>query len=182
MPPRSKVSLLPPQVQDELNRRLIAGSFSNYNGLESWLEEQGFAIGKSSLQRYGTRFEERCKALKLATDQAKAIVAEAGDDEGAMNDALIRLVQEKSFNLLMDLDVDPEQIEFPKLVRAIADVGRTGIKQKEWAAKARQKALADAASAAQQAARRKGISEETAEFIRKQILGIGDDQSAATAV
>lgn len=181
MPRRPSVELLPELVRADLNSRLITGGFAGYDQLAEWLESKGFQISRSALHRYGQKFEERCQALKLATDQAKAIVAEAGDDEGAMNEALIRLVQEKSFNLLMDLQVDPEMVEFPKLVRAIADVGRTGIKQKEWAAKARKAAFEEAAKAAHTAARKKGISEETADWIRKQILGIDDGPAQSPA-
>lgn len=176
MPKRKAVDLLPELIRSDLNSRLIAGGFSGYEALSEWLQAKGFGISKSALHRYGTKFEERCQSLKLATDQAKAIVAESPDDEGAMNEALIRLVQEKSFNLLMDLEIDPETIEFPKLVRAIADSSRASVGQKKYRAEVRKTTLDEAASAAHKAARKKGISEDTADFIRRQILGIGDGQ------
>ena len=42
MPPRSKVSKLPDAIQRELEQRLIANGFSDYDGLAAWLDEQGF--------------------------------------------------------------------------------------------------------------------------------------------
>ncbi len=124
MPARSKVDLLPEDVRQALEQRLIAQSFSGYESLAEFLQEKGFEIAKSSLHRWGTRFEERVRALKIATDQAKAIVEASPDDEGAMTDALMRLTQEKLFGVLLDLEVDPETIELPKLTRAIADLSR----------------------------------------------------------
>jgi hypothetical protein len=176
MPRRAATDLLPELVRADLNSRLIASGFSGYEQLAEWLESKGFVISRSALHRYGQKFEDRCAALKLATDQAKAIVAEAGDDEGAMNEALIRLVQEKSFNLLMDLQIDPEVVEFPKLVRAIADVGRTGIKQKEWAAKARQQALDDVAKKVEELQKGKDgkhkLDAATLKRVREEIYGL----------
>lgn len=172
MPRRKAVDLLPELLRSDLNSRLIAGGFAGYEALAAWLEKQGFGISKSALHRYGIKFEERCQALKLATEQAKAIVAENPDDEGAMNEALIRLVQEKSFNLLIDLELDPTEVEFPKLVRAIADVGRTSVNQKKWAAEARKAALVEAASTAGEIARKAGASPALIESIKSGLLGI----------
>ncbi len=172
MPRRNAVDLLPELVRSNLNSRLVAGSFSGYEELAAWLEKEGFGISKSALHRYGQKFEERCQALKVATDQAKAIVAESSDDEGAMNEALIRLVQEKSFNLLMDLELDPTEVEFPKLVRAIADVSRASVKQKQWQRDARKEALAQAAATAESTAQKAGASADLIQRIKADILGI----------
>ena len=101
MPQRSAISQLPEEIQLELNRRLVANSFSDYQGLSEWLEELGFEISRSSVHRHGHLFEEKLIAIKIATEQAKAIATAAGDEEGAMNDALIRLIQQKAFDVLV---------------------------------------------------------------------------------
>lgn len=143
MPARSKVDLLPEDVRQALERRLIAQSFSGYESLESWLEEKGYEITKSSLHRWGSRFEDRVRALKVATDQAKAIVEASPDDDGAMTDALMRLTQEKLFGVLLDLEVDPETIDVTKLTRAVADLGRGTITLRRYQQEARAKIAAD---------------------------------------
>lgn len=171
MPPRSKVELLPEAVRDELNKRLIANSFSDYVGLSDWLMEQGFEIKKSALAHYGAAFEERCAALRVATQQAKAIVAEVGDDEDAMSDALMSLAKERIFTILKDLQVDPAKANLASITKAIAQLGRASVNQKKFATEVREKAKA-AADAAAKIARKGGLSKEASDEIRAAILGI----------
>ena len=137
MPPRAKVTELPKELRDWLDQALISNGFSDYHQLAAALAGQGHSIGKSSLQRYGSVLERRVAQLKLATDQAKAIVKASPDDEGAMNDALIRLTQEKVFNVLLELEVDPETVNINKLTRSIADLARSSVSQKRLAAEAK---------------------------------------------
>lgn len=179
MPPRSAVSQLPDEVREDLNRRLVASQFSDYEGLTRWLAEKGYAIGRSSVGRYGKKFEERIKTLKLVTEQAKAVVAEAPDDDNAVNAALIKLAQERAFGVLMELELDPETIEFPKLMRAIADMGRASVQQQKFAAEARNAALDAAAKKIGSVAKKNGVSDETIDLFRREILGIKDEPARA---
>src|SRR5690606_6677096 len=119
--------LLPEAIRGELDGRLVAGGFAGYEALSDWLGEQGFEISKSALHRYGAQFEDRVSALKLATDQARAIVAESPDDEGTMSEALMRLVQEKLFSILLEMEVDPAKVNLNSLARSVAELGRASV-------------------------------------------------------
>lgn len=153
-----------------MDRRLIAGGFSGYQELADWLREQGFELSRSALHRYGQQFENRLAALKIATEQARAITEAVGDEEGVMGDALTRLAQEKAFQVLVEME-DAGEVSLPKLGRMIADLNRTSIAQKKWMAEMRKKAAA-AAESVVKTARQGGLSDEKAEEIRKKILGI----------
>lgn len=131
MPSRSKISQLPSEIQEELNRKLVENGFSNHEGLESWLNDNGFQISRSSIQRHSQEFEKKLAALKLATDQAKAVVDGSPDDEGAMSEALIRLMQQKAFDTLINLSGD-QDISLSALGRMIADLSRASIGQKKF--------------------------------------------------
>lgn len=134
---RSKVDLLPDDVLGELNAKLVAGRFTGFEALEEWLAGKGFAIGKSSLHRYGSRFEEQINRLKRTSEMAKAIVAEAPDDENAMNAALTRMVQHRLFELVEKLELDGVEVDpadLPKIARAVAEIGRGSIAQLKFAA------------------------------------------------
>lgn len=137
MPARSRVLELPKELRDWLDQALIANGFSDYKQLAGALEVQGHKIGKSSLQRYGSVLEQRLHTLKVATDQANAIVKASPDDEGAMSEALIRLTQQQLFDVLLNLQVDPETINLPKLTKSIADLARSSVTTKRYAAEAR---------------------------------------------
>ena len=171
MPPRSIVDSLPNDVRAELDARLIRSGFADYRGLADWLTEQGYGIRKSALQNYGSNFEDRCAALRMATQQAKAIVAESTDDEGAMSEALMRLVQEKLFGVLMEMEVDVAKLNLSSVAKAIAELGRATVTQKKYAQEVRERASAAAESAAK-IAKKGGLSADAVAEIRGAILGI----------
>lgn len=160
-------------MRKTLDRKLVSGGFAGYEALSAWIEAQGFEISKSALHRYGQDFEERLGALKLATEQARAIVAESGDDEGSVNEALIRLLQERLFGVLVDMNMAEDgAIELlPKIGRAIADVGRASVQQKKFRQEVQERAKATAEEAVA-TVKRAGLSDEAAEQIKKAILGI----------
>ncbi len=171
MPPRSKVDQLPEEIRQTLNQKLIWNSFGNYTELAAWLEQEGYKISRSAIHAYGQSFEERVDALQIATEQARALVESSPDDDDAMGNALVRLTQEKLFQLLMKLQVDPKKISLPQLTRAIADLGRVSVVQKKWRSAVRE-ATAKAAASVEKVVREGGLSKETAAWARREILGI----------
>lgn len=172
MPRRSKVEGLPPEVKAWLDQALVQNNFSNYELLSAELAKHGYTISRSGLHRYGQKFEERLKTLRLVTEQARAVVQATPDEDGAVNDALVRLTQEKMFSILMEMSVDPDAVDLPKLARAVAELGRASVAQKRWQAEARKQALADAAKEAGEAAKSVGLTDAAAELIQKRILGV----------
>ncbi|MBP5056356.1 DUF3486 family protein [Pseudomonas chlororaphis] len=169
MPPRSKVASLPKAVKDWLDKALAENNFSEYESLAAELSAQGYSISKSALHRYGQDFESKLSALKMASEQARAVVAAAPDEEGAVNEALMRLVQEHLFKLLMS---DGGKLDLPKVAKAVAELGKASVVQKKWAAETevRRAALQDAASRVDAAAEARGLSAEEASFWREQVL------------
>lgn len=168
MPPRSKVAALPAEVKAWLDQALVENNFAGYEALAEELTARGFSIGKSALHRYGQNFEERLSALKLASEQARAVVAAAPDEEGAVNEALMRLVQEHLFKLLMS---EEGKIDLPKVAKAVAELGRASVVQKKWQAEVRAKAEA-AASQVEKIAKKGGLDAATVAEIRREILGV----------
>ncbi len=74
MAPPSKVSRLPQDLRDELNRRILANGFAGYDELESWLnaelEKRGLSmtISRSAIHREGRKLEalgERVRAMRM---------------------------------------------------------------------------------------------------------------------
>lgn len=174
MPKRSKVTGLPEKIRAELDKRLIRKGFGGYTELSAWLAEQGYEISRSSLHRYGQEFEEKLAAIKIATEQARAITEAAGDREGAMTDALIRLIQQKSFDVLVGLSGEKGKENLPKMGIMIARLASAAVKQKKWMEEARRAALTEAAEKIGKTAKREGVSEKTIQKIRRDLLGMAD--------
>lgn len=170
MPPRSKVDKLPAAVKAWLDNALIEGNFSGYELLEAELKARGFDIGKSSLHRYGQEFEDKLAAIRIATEQAKAITDAIPDDAGAMNDALIRLVQQKAFDTLVNLE---EGASIKDIGLMVARLSNASVKQKQWAADAREKLNARMDAMENEARNGKGTFDlDTLRRVREELYGI----------
>lgn len=172
MAPRSKIARLPKPFKEWLDQALSENGFSDYELLAAELKARGFDISKSAIHRYGQEFEQRLQTLKMASEQAKAIVSASPDDEGAVSEALMRLVQEKLFQVMLDFKVDPDKpLNIASAAKAVAELTRATVSQKKWQGEVREKANA-AADAVEAIAKRGGLSAEALDIIRKGILGI----------
>ena len=107
----------------------------------------------------------------MATEQARAVAEASKDDEGHMNDALIRLVQTKAFEAL----IDAESAEsLPKMGVMIAKLSKASVDQKKWMAEMRKKAAAAVENIEKKAASvgKKSLDPETLRIIREEVYGI----------
>lgn len=172
MAPRSKISRLPPAVKTWLNATLADNDCSDYQLLSDELKARGFDISRSAVHRYGQEFEDRLMAIKIATEQAKAITEAAPDDAGAMNNALISMVQQRAFKVLVDMQ---EGASIKDIGLMVARLSNATVKQKQWAAEIREKlerAKQAAASEAEAIAIKAGMSDDDWALIRAKFLGI----------
>lgn len=179
MPKPSSITQLPDAIRDELDAELVKRSFSGYAALAEWLESKGFGISKSALHRYGQDFAARVEAIRKSTELAKALRAQLGDDAGALNDASLRLGQHLLFEIMQRINPDDvDFVDFPKLMRAVADLSRASVSQKKWQqdydAEVRTRAEA-AADEVSKTAKSQGVSEEGILFMRRKILGIPEN-------
>lgn len=179
MAPRSSMELLPENVRREFERRLIENGFANYTELAAWLNEQGFQISRSAVHRHGYKIQRRLQAIKESTEAAKLIVANADDENDSRSEALMALLQNQLFEALVDIsEKDSEELapeaRFDLLSeggKRIAGLISASTRLKEYQNKVKSRALA-AADEVAKAVKKGGLSDDTAEQIRKQILGI----------
>lgn len=179
MPSLSTISQLPDAIRDELDAELVKRSFSGYVALAEWLKEKGFGISKSALHRYGQDFAARVEAIRKSTELAKSLRAQLGDDAGALNDASLRLGQHLLFEIMQRINPDEvDFVDFPKLMRAVADLSRASVSQKKWQqaydAEVRARTV-EVAEEVSQTAKAAGVSEEGILFMRRKILGIPEN-------
>lgn len=188
MPRRSSILQIPEALRAALNGRLVSGGFADYEQLTEWLNERLEAegmelrISKSALHRHGQQFEDKLEKLRLATEQAKAITAGVQDDEGAMNEAIIRLVQQESFDVLMSLGDMEDKADaariLPKMGLMISRIVSASVGQKKWMREVQEQLESRKAAAAEKIAAltaKSGLTAEVAAQIRAQILGIDVD-------
>lgn len=183
-----KIKRLPPELRAEFERRLVEGSFSDYRGLSRWLNGRGYYISHTSLHRYGTALELKLKALKLATEQARAVVDASGGADDMVNEGLMRLVQGDLFRVLVELkEVDPDKVDVNALARNVASICRSSVQMRRAAEDMRngigRRVLAaerKVVSAARRGARG-GLSATAEKRIRAALLEIAELPAAGDA-
>jgi hypothetical protein len=174
---RSKVEQLPPDVRDWLDRALKERAFSGYFELSAELAARGYVISHSSLHRYGQRLERRTAAIADATEAAKQIAAAAPDDEAQREAAVMAMLQEQIFSMLVDMrgadtdDLLERMKRLSALAKNISTLSRASIHQKKHEGEIRVRAEAAAAKVAR-IAKRGGLSQATVDEIKREILGI----------
>ena len=173
MPKRSSVSALPAVIKEWLDKCLVESDFSGYEALSAALGEKGYQISKSSLHRYGAEFEESLQAIKMSTEMAKAVVDACPDDANNFGEALTRLVQQKSFEVLTKMEVDPKKVKLTDIGKMVSVVNKTSIDIKKYAAEVKARTI-QAAEAVEKVAKKSGLSDEAVQMIRSKILGIAE--------
>jgi AcrR family transcriptional regulator len=175
MPKRSAVETLPSELKAWLDAELLRRGFSDYRQLAVDLEAKGADVSKSSVQRYGSKFELRMAQLKRSTEQARALVDQNPDDEGKLNEAVIRLAQDKIYTLLVEMDINPTDVDANKLFKSAAEIGKASVLQRKTAVELRERIAARASQVADEISREAktmGASEETIKTWREKVLGV----------
>ncbi len=175
---RSKVSQLPDEVRRKLDAELVKRGFSGYDALETWLHKLGIEISKSSIHRYGKNLERKLSAIKASTEAARLIAAEAPDDAGMREGAVMSMLSTEIFEMLVGLqeaedEEDPVQRAkvLSSLAKNIAALTRASVHQKRHELEIRAKTQA-AADKVARLAKKGGLSGNTVETIKREILGI----------
>lgn len=184
MPARSTIKRLPPEIREQIGTLLNDGR--TLDEILAHLRELGVdGVKRSALGRYKQRLDKVGEKLRHSREVAEALIAKLG---AAPESKALRLNAELMHGLITELALkagdDVEDSEgitldpmgamlmskaLDHLARASkADVELVG-KIKEQAEAAARKAAADTAVAA---ARKGGLSAESTDAIRREILGI----------
>ncbi len=178
MPKRSTVKALPQSIRDWLDSALVENNFSGYRELEDELKKRGYDISKSAVHRYGQKLEQRLASIKASAEAAKVISENISNEKGVQSDAILEMIQSEVFQALMSLEEIKEEDDPMKRLAALSFVGKNispligaSINLKKYQAEIKAHAEA-AAKEVDKVVKKNGLTEETAEQIRKQILGI----------
>ncbi|ATE60155.1 phage protein Gp27 family protein [Thauera sinica] len=172
MPPRSKVDQMSPEDRAWFERELVRRGFSGYEELEVLVQERGYTIGKSSLQRSGSKLQQRLDRISAATEGARQIALVAPDDADNRSMAVMSMVQNDLYEIMegleavADTDDAAERLELLKGVSlSISRISRARVNQSRWAGEVNARLAAEAKAAAIAGAQAEGLSAEQAERI-----------------
>lgn len=182
MAKQSSVHLLPDEIKTWLDSVLLEGNFSGYQLLEDALRDQGYMISKSAIHRYGQKMERKLAAIKASTEASRIFMEGMDDDSDSLNGAVLAMVQTGLFECLVDLqEANDEQVDpakkislYSNVAKNIANLSRASVNLKKYQSETKTKTLA-AAAEVDKLVKRGGLSDDAADAIRRQILGIADN-------
>ncbi|KQF54364.1 terminase [Acinetobacter pittii] len=175
----SSIDLLSAEDKTWLDKRFMDQGFCGYEEIANILQERGYNVSKSSVHRYGQKVEQKLAAVQASTQAAMMIADAAPDDSDMRSSAVLSLVQTELFNALIALqesenpDADPADriMLMAKAGKGIAEISKASVNQKKWESEVKERVQA-AAKEVDKIVKKSGLSKETANEIRKQILGI----------
>ncbi|HXG29259.1 MAG TPA: DUF3486 family protein [Nevskiales bacterium] len=183
----SSIKRLPREVKAAIDGLLKEGRFSLDEILGEIRRQYGDAVApsRSALGRYKKNFDEVSKHMQEAREIASIWTQKIGEQpESDIGKVAIEMLRTLAFQASQDAysgeRVSPRELNALALaMQRIEDAGRLSLARELALEKA---ALEKAAKAAATVAKKKGVSAETVELIRREILGISDErQSPSTA-
>jgi hypothetical protein len=171
--PQHPISQLPADLRKALDQRISQHEFTSYRELKRWLAAHDCKISTVTVRHHVLRLEDKIAAVRRATEQAQAVVEANGEDEVEINHALLRLVQQHLFTLLVELNgTDLTEVNLGTLARTVATLARASIAQQKFAEEMRMHILAAQRTLADAQAR--GLTEVGTEEIRRILMQVTD--------
>jgi hypothetical protein len=179
---RSSVDRLPKAVKDQLERMVADDRLTLDEMREQIARLYGaeHAPARSPLWRWQQKFKATAERLKESREIARGVVDELGTaPDGDQGRAMVEVLSALVMKLMMtaaerdELDLD-EIRHLARVVKQTAEAQQKAIlNTKEIEQAAREKLLREQAAKVDQLEKSKGMSAETADQIRRQILGLG---------
>jgi Protein of unknown function (DUF3486) len=169
--PPHEIGALPAKVRKELDERIAKREFKGYRELKHWLALNGCQIATLAVRHHALKLDGKIEAVRLATAQARAVVGASDDDDGDMNQALMRLVQQHLFTVLVDLQgAELSEVNLGSLARSVATLARATVAQQKYADTMRMNVLAAQRTVADAEAR--GLTEVGVAQIKRVLMEI----------
>jgi len=183
MSPRSKIEALPEDMLERLDARLLASKYHDIDDHHNWLTAQIAASGieldnpisRSAVGRYSRMRKLDTQSIEASVHQMRAIQAEFGDDPTAFlvnGNNMAQMLAWKRVQAAMSGDVEVDEEFLANISLALSRMARTAVVNDDRERAIRERAREAAAKAAETSAKRAGVSPETIEVIRRDVLGM----------
>lgn len=182
MAPRSKISQLPQEDKDWLEKELVHRRFSDYQELAELLQQRGYEISHASVHRHGQKLQKTMDRIKLSTEAALLIAQLVPDSQDARSGAVISMLQTGMFEALTKLhEEDEDKMDPEKRIASLAKASQGFSKLVEASLKQKKredeiKAKLDALEAQAKAQEAQGKDQTSAlemlKLVRETIYGL----------
>lgn len=176
MPRPAALHALQPDDLAALDAEMAARHFADIDGIVDWLSARGYEISRAAVGRHNLKLKRRLEAVRASTEAARQIAAAAPDDSDLRSSAVISMVQTEMFDALLALQDADEQEDvgdriqlMAKAMRGLKDMTLASISQKKFAIEQERRIRAEAATSAEVAAKKAGVSADGIAAIRAAI-------------
>ncbi|EMU9331762.1 DUF3486 family protein [Vibrio cholerae] len=185
---KSKVELLPEEIRNTLNVFIRSGNMTQKDILEAvnqMIDDAGLGddakLSRTGFNRYAKRMEDMGQRLRQSREVAEVWVSKLGEaptsDVGKLLQEFVRTMAfDTSMKMMEQSDGENGEVISPKalgqlalVVQRIETAAMTSMKREK---EIRAAFAAEAAEAAEKIVKQAGISADTAQDIKNQILGI----------
>ena len=178
---QSSIARLPADILEQLQELLRDPRVTQLEAtakINAILEAEGHEdrLSKSAVNRYAVKMEEVGKRIRESREVAGMFINRLGaEPQGKVGHLLNEMVRTLAFDAVLDFSEGDDKAS-PKMIKDLA----TAIHRLERAAsenvkreeEIRKRVLADAAKAVEKTAKQNGLSADSVQEIRKQILGV----------
>jgi len=175
---RSSIDRLPKCLREAVQVALKDGL--TIDEIVDLLSDEGAEVSRSAVGRYTKNYREMAERQRDMSSVANAFAAEFGDAGNSQQKLLIQMFTSVMTQAVLpmasgeDAEIDPRDMHF--LARSIKDIASAAKTDTDREAKIRDEerksARAEAAKAAEQAARGAGATPETIAAIKRELLGL----------
>jgi hypothetical protein len=166
---------LPEDIRSQVNKFLLVHAFADYDNLVAKLAEWGYEIAKSSLQRYGVKYQQEINEERESAELCKALIEVCKDDEAALAEGVTRLVYNKALRALLKINIEEAEIPASAITyigNMIAALNKSSVHLKKYQSDARKRLEEKFKQLEAEAAKAEKDGEETAgRKIDKETLG-----------
>lgn len=139
--------------------------------VHSVLKDTGSDLpSRASVHRQFKEFEERCEALRVATQQAQSMMEQFGDDQSKLSEAALQMSQSLIFSLMIERGSELSPKELALITRASKDASAGTVAVKKYQAEVKTKL--EEKFKEMEGAKGGSLDLETLQRVRQEIYGL----------
>lgn len=168
---KSTIARMDPRIREAVDAAIREGR-ATIADIVGIIKAMGGEASSSSVGRYKQRAEEQMKKFREAQEIAKVWIGKLqADPEGDVGRLLAEMLRTTAFQTIGDMEeADPQSLMF--LAKALKDLASTDKLTADRILLVRREAAKEAAEKVTSVGRAKGLSKETVDELRKEILGV----------
>lgn len=169
---KSSITKLPKEVRESVDRA-IREDRATIDEIVGLINELGADVSRSAVGRYVKNANDKMEQFREAQAIAKTWIGKFDEErDGDVGKLLIEMLRTVAFQSLTSMDEGAKPSEIQALAKAIQSMASADKTILERELRIRQEVASKAADKAEKIARKGGMTSETVDEIRREILGI----------